>query len=214
MITVPYLNTGLPGFLTQHAVEIHVKKHHQAYIDNANKLLNGSDYEGKPITQIIQESSGALFNNVAQHYNHCFFWNCLSAKIQQIPMDLEEFFTNNFKSYDNFKAEFINKASTLFGSGWCYLYKDTKTGEFKIDQFTNANNPVKDGNIPILTVDTWEHSWYIDYENRKAEYFNKFFEHINWKFVLENYNTATGRVQKEKNLPKVEPKIKRHPQNK
>lgn len=190
MISIPFLSTGLPGFLTKHALEVHVFKHHQAYIDNANKLLQGTDLEGKPIKEIIEKSSGAVFNNVAQHYNHCFFWRSLSENTQNRSPYLDKFFKTNFKSYEAFKAQFIGNASTVFGSGWCYLYKESKTGKYKIGQYSNAMNPVKDGNIPILAVDTWEHSWYIDYENRKAEYFNKFFEHINWEFVEQNIENS------------------------
>lgn len=198
MITIPYLKTGLGEFLSQHAVEIHVTKHHQAYIDNANKLIKGTEFEGKSIAEVIRGSSGGLFNNVAQHYNHCFFWKCLTDEQQEIPQELVEFFTQNFGSVDEFKKQFIDKASTLFGSGWCYLFKNQETLKYEIGQFSNAMNPLKNGNIPILTIDTWEHAWYINYENRKAEYFKNFWNYVNWNFVLENVKASA-----EKN-PKIE----------
>ena len=186
---VPYLESGLPGFLTPHAVQVHVTKHHQAYIDTANKLIVGSGLEGKPMEEIIQKASGPLFNNVAQHYNHQFFWRCLTPKQAPIPPKVKEVLDKNFGSVEKFKEAFQGKASTLFGSGWCYLYK-SKEGKLEIGQYSNALNPVKDGGIPILAVDTWEHAWYIDYENRKAEYFNKFWNVVNWDYVAKRLSEA------------------------
>ncbi|EAY23696.1 iron superoxide dismutase, putative [Trichomonas vaginalis G3] len=180
-----YLKTGLPGFLTQHAVEIHVTKHHQAYIDTANKLIVGSGLEGKSIEEVIQKAQGPLFNNVAQHFNHSFFWKCLSADKVAVPAKVADALTKEFGSVEKFEETFTAKASTVFGSGWCYLYKN-KEGKLEIGQYSNAANPVKDGFKPVLTVDTWEHAWYIDYENRKAEYFKNFWAHVNWEFVASN----------------------------
>ncbi len=178
---VPYLQTGLPGFLTQHAVEIHVTKHHQAYVDFANKNLP-PEYSGKTIEEIIKLSSGPYFNNIAQHYNHSFFWNCLTANKKEITPAVKAFLEKNFQSVDAFKQQFVQKASTVFGSGWCYLAKN-KDNKVSINQYSNAGNPIKEDGFPILCVDTWEHAWYIDYENRKAEYFNKFWDVVDWEFV-------------------------------
>ena len=189
MEPVTFLDTGLPGFLSAHAVQVHVKKHHQAYIDTANKLIQGSGLEEKPIEEIIQKAQGPLFNNVAQHYNHRFFWRCLSADKVEVPKSVESFLEREFGSFDNFKKLFTDKASTLFGSGWVYLYR-TKEGKYEIQQYQNALNPVKDHGTPILCVDTWEHSWYIDYENVKAQYFANFWDHINWNYVAENIKNA------------------------
>ena len=179
---VPFLDSGLDGFLTPHAVQIHVTKHHQAYIDNGNKLLKGSPYEGKKIEEIIQQSDGGIFNNVSQHYNHAFFWKCLTNEKQTLPENVEKVFESIFGSFANFKDEFVSKAMTNFGSGWVYLYKKAD-GEIEIGQYSNAGSPIKTFGFPLLCIDTWEHAWYIDYENRKAEYFNKFWDHVNWNFV-------------------------------
>ena len=166
-----------------------VTKHHQAYITTANNLIKGTELEGKPIEEIIQKATGPLFNNVAQHYNHQFFWNCLTAENVEIPAKVAAVLEQNFESFEKFKELFTQKAMTVFGSGWCYLYK-SKEGKLEIGQFSNAANPVKDFGIPILTVDTWEHAWYIDYENRKAEYFNKYWDRVNWNFVEERMKEA------------------------
>ena len=186
---VPYLQTGLPGFLTPHAVQIHVTKHHQAYVDTANKLVPASEFAGKPIEEIIQKAQGGIFNNVAQHYNHSFFWDCLTDKKQEIPPGVVAFLNKHFTSVDEFKKQFVAKASTVFGSGWCYLAQNADKS-ISINQYSNAANPVKDGGFPILCVDTWEHAWYIDYENRKAEYFNKFWDCVNWEFVQKRLQEA------------------------
>ncbi|KAK8839341.1 Superoxide dismutase [Mn], mitochondrial [Tritrichomonas musculus] len=186
---VPYIDSGLPGFLTAHAVQIHVQKHHQGYVDTANKIVPTSEFHGKPIEFIIQHATGPVFNNVAQHYNHSFFWKCLTAQHQEIPPSVANFLTKNFGGVDKFKEQFVQKASTIFGSGWCYLAKN-QDGTVSINQYSNAANPVKDQGIPLLCIDTWEHSWYIDYENRKAEYFNKFWDVVNWKFVEQNLSDA------------------------
>ena len=186
---VPFLETGLKEFLTPLAVNVHVTKHHQAYIDTANKLIQGTEFEGKTIEEVIQGAKGPLFNNVAQHYNHTYFWKCLTEEPVEIPAKVVEFLNNNFESVEKFKETFTQKAMTVFGSGWCYLYK-TKEGKVEIGQYSNAANPIVDGGFPILAVDTWEHSWYIDYKNVKADYFKNFWNHVNWNFVEQRITEA------------------------
>jgi Fe-Mn family superoxide dismutase len=179
---VPYLSTGIPGFLTAYAVQIHVTKHHQAYVDFANKNVPESEFAGQPIEAILQRATGPLFNNVAQHYNHSFFWDGLTAESHPIPDAVTTFLVKYFTSVDNFKIQLIQKASTVFGSGWAYLTINADKS-VSINQYSNAANPIKDGGYPILAIDTWEHAWYIDYENRKGEYFANLWKAINWNFV-------------------------------
>jgi Fe-Mn family superoxide dismutase len=161
---------------------VHVTKHHQTYVDFLNKAIVGTDFEHKSLEEIVSTSTGALFNNAAQHYNHGFFWSCLTAEKMDMPEMVEKFLAEHFGSVEEFKRQFIQKASTVFGSGWCYLTINSD-GTVSINQYSNANNPIKDGGTPLLCVDTWEHSWYVDYENRKAEYFSKFWDSVNWNFV-------------------------------
>jgi Fe-Mn family superoxide dismutase len=186
---VPFLSSGLPGFLTPHAVQIHVTKHHQAYVDFANKNVPGTEFEGKDIETILKTATGPLFNNVAQHYNHSFFWDCHTAAKSPVPATVSAFLDKHFGTVDKFKADFVQKASTVFGSGWCYLAVNADKS-VTINQYSNAANPIKDGGYPLLTVDTWEHAWYIDYENRKAEYFGKFWDSVNWAFVEKRLQSA------------------------
>jgi Fe-Mn family superoxide dismutase len=141
------------------------------------------------IETILKTATGPLFNNAAQHYNHSFFWDCLTATKAGIPPSVSAFLDKSFGTVDKFKAEFVQKASTVFGSGWCYLAVNAdKT--VTINQYSNAANPIKDGGYPLHTVDTWEHAWYIDYENRKAEYFGKFWYAVNWAFVEKRLQGA------------------------
>lgn len=186
---ISHLKNGLSGFLSPHQLDIHINKHHQAYVDFLNKNVPSSEFKGKPIDEIIKIASGPMFNNAGQHYNHSFFWKCLSSQKKNVPSNVKSFLDKNFSSVDKFKEQFTTKASTLFGSGWAYLYlnKDKKP---EIAQFQNAGCPIKDGGIPLLTIDTWEHAWYIDYENRKLEYFNKFWDFVDWDFVGKNLESA------------------------
>ena len=183
---IPFLATGIAGFLTHHQLDIHVNKHHQGYVDYLNTNVPGSKYEEYTLEHIIRIATGPLFNNAAQHFNHLFFWQSLTAQKQEVPPDVRLVLAARFGSFDNFKTTFTNNASTLFGSGWCYLEYDKNTQQMEITQYSNADNPIKNGKDPLLTVDTWEHAWYIDYENRKAEYFAAYWDAVNWTFVREN----------------------------
>jgi Fe-Mn family superoxide dismutase len=186
---IPFLLTGIPGFLSPHAVQVHVNKHHQAYVDFVNKALPQTDFVDATIERIIWESSGPLFNNAAQHYNHAFFWDCLSDGKVEMSEYVADFLIKNFGSVEAFKKEFVQKASTIFGSGWCYL-SINENGTISINQYSNAGNPIKEGGHPLLCVDTWEHSWYIDYENKKVDYFERFWTAVNWEFVEKRLRIA------------------------
>ena len=195
IVEVPFLAVGLGDFLSPKALNLHVNKHHQAYVDTANKMLSseGGDpkyaqFRGKTLEEIIKTAEGPLFNNCSQHFHHSFFWLCLTNnKDHNIPSPkVIEFLRERFDGMDKFKEEFIAKASTLFGSGWCYLVlcKDANNDfVVEIKQYSNAENPIRNGEYPLLGIDTWEHAWYVDYENRKVEYFGKFFNYVNWNFV-------------------------------
>jgi Fe-Mn family superoxide dismutase len=162
-------------------------------VDFANKNVPGSEFAGQPIETILKNATGPIFNNVAQHYNHSFFWEGLTAKPVQIPDSVTAFLNAHFQSVDKFKTEFVQKASTVFGSGWAYLTINADN-TVSINQYSNAANPLKDGGYPLLAVDTWEHAWYIDYENRKAEYFANFWKAVNWNFVASRIAGAPAET--------------------
>lgn len=190
---IGYGETGLQGFLSPHQINVHHQKHHSAYVSNANKYIGErTDLQNKTIKQLLREYSSdkTILNNIGQHYNHCFFWLCLSSlrNIETQGLKVVDEITSQYGSMDEFKKYFKGNASTFFGSGWTYLYKEGE--KLKIGSYQNANSvitDVSDGVIPLLTIDTWEHAWYIDYENVKNDYFDNFWFYVNWSFVNEQY---------------------------
>ena len=173
------------GFISENTLNFHHGKHLQAYIDTTNKLVAGSNYEGKSLTDIMLSSSGPLFNNAAQAWNHEFYFNCISPEKKAIPQKLEELLIKNFDSVESFKEKFTASAVGNFGSGWTWLVQ-TGPNLLKIINTSNAGNPLVDGFTPILTVDVWEHAYYLDYQNRRADYVKAFIEQVDWDFVCSN----------------------------
>lgn len=170
--------------------EYHYGKHHKAYVDNLNKLTEGSDLANKPLEEVIQSSykdgNAGVFNNAAQVWNHSFFWNCLKAGGGGAPTgDLAAKINSAFGSYDKFKEEFSNAAATQFGSGWAWLVDDG--GTLKITKTPNAENPLVHGQKALLTLDVWEHAYYIDFRNARPAFIKNFLDNlVNWDFVAAN----------------------------
>lgn len=175
----------VPGFSAK-IFEYHHGKHHAAYVKNLNKLIEGTTYEKIDLEEIVKHSSGKIFNNASQHWNHSFYWKCMTPKKTEISDELKNSIEKKFKSVDSFKEEFIKKAGDIFGSGWCALV-DVE-GDLVIKQYHNADNSVKSGGKCLLLVDTWEHAMYIDYPADKKGYLNAFWKVINWDFVSQIYN--------------------------
>ncbi|SPT70592.1 superoxide dismutase [Anaerobiospirillum thomasii] len=176
--------TAVP-FLSENTFNFHHGKHFQTYIDTANKLVAGTDYEGKTLEEIITTASGPLFNNAAQAWNHAFYFNCIGTAKKEVPAKLLELINANFDSFESFAEKFIASATTNFGSGWTWLVQ-TGPNFLKIVNTSNAGNPMVDGFTPLLTVDVWEHAYYLDYQNRRADYLKDFVEYIDWEFVASN----------------------------
>ena len=177
----------LEPYISRHTLEFHYGKHHQTYVDNLNKLIEGTEFEGKALEAIIQTAQGGIFNNAAQVFNHTFYWNCLTAQAQAKPEGkLLEAIERDFGSFDKFKEEFTAKSVSLFGSGWCWLVKN-KEGRLEIVQKTNAGNPLTDGNKPVLVIDVWEHAYYLDKQNARAKYVADFWNLVNWDFVAKQF---------------------------
>ncbi|HEY9615343.1 MAG TPA: superoxide dismutase [Microcoleaceae cyanobacterium] len=170
--------------------EYHYGKHHKAYVDNLNKLTEGSDLANKSLEEVIQASykdgNAGVFNNAAQVWNHSFFWNCLKAGGGGAPTgDLAAKIDSAFGSYDKFREEFSNAAATQFGSGWAWLVDDG--GTLKVSKTPNAENPLVHGQKALLTLDVWEHAYYIDFRNARPAFIKNFLDNlVNWDFVAAN----------------------------
>ena len=183
---LPYAEDALAPHISAETIEYHYGKHHRAYVDNINRLITGTEFEKMSLEEIIQTSSGGIFNNAAQVWNHTFYWNCLSPKGGDEPAgDLENALIKEFGSFAQFKEKFTNAAVTLFGSGWAWLVKNPD-GSLSIETTSNAGTPLKEGKKVLLTCDVWEHAYYIDYRNARAKYVEGFWNLVNWDFVTAN----------------------------
>lgn len=188
---LPYEMNALEPLMSKETLEYHYGKHHKTYVDKLNGMLPNTEFEGKSLEEIIKTSTGPVFNNSAQIWNHTFFWNCLSPETNQQPTgDLETAITKTFGSVEAFQKEFADKAANNFGSGWTWLVK-TKSGDLEIVNTSNAATPLTDEKVtPLLTADVWEHAYYIDYRNSRPNYLAAFWKLVNWKFVESNFNNA------------------------
>ena len=185
-IVLPYEKGALAPYISEETMMYHYDKHHQAYTDRLNQLIENTEFAGQDIITIVKNSSWALYNNAAQFWNHNFFWNCLSPKYDQLPSEkLAERVDQNFGSFASFKEEFISSAVANFGSGWTWLVLNQE-GKLEVLNMSNAQNPL---HLPVkilFWVDVWEHAYYIDVRNNRWAYLENMFHIINWEFVAEN----------------------------
>jgi Fe-Mn family superoxide dismutase len=183
---LPYAMNALQPHISAETLEYHYGKHHQTYVTNLNNLIKGTEFEALSLEDIIKKSSGGLFNNAAQVWNHTFYWNCLSPNGSGKPGGaLAKAIDATFGSFDEFKNKFSQTAITTFGSGWAWLVKNGD-GSLAITSTSNAGTPMTEGKQALLTCDVWEHAYYIDYRNARAKYVEKFWEIANWDFVARN----------------------------
>ena len=185
-IVLPYEKGVLAPYISEETMMYHYDKHHQAYTDKLNQLVENTEFAGQDIVAIVKNSSWALYNNAAQFWNHNFFWKCLSPKCDQVPSGkLAGLIDQNFGSFASFKEEFISSAVANFGSGWTWLVLNQE-GKLEILNMSNAQNPL---HLPVkilFWVDVWEHAYYIDVRNNRWAYLENIFHIINWEFVAEN----------------------------
>jgi len=180
---LPYAIDALEPYISKQTLEFHYGKHHQAYVNNLNNLVPGTEFEGKSLEDIVKTSSGGVFNNGAQVWNHTFYWNCLNPNGGGAPTGtVEEAIVAKFGSFEKFKEKFSKIAGTRFGSGWAWLVKKAD-GKLEIIQESNAGNPLTDGHTPILTCDVWEHAYYLDKQNRRPDYISDFWNLVDWNAV-------------------------------
>ncbi|MCB9916332.1 MAG: superoxide dismutase [Fe] [Planctomycetes bacterium] len=183
---LPYSKDALSPHISAETLDYHYGKHHNAYVTNLNNLTQGTDWATKSLEEIVKASDGGIFNNAAQVWNHTFYWNSLSPSGGGAPSGaIADAITAQWGSFDAFKDEFTKKATTLFGSGWCWLVKNA-AGALEIVQTSNAGCPLTAGQKPILTCDVWEHAYYVDYRNARPKYVEAFWSLVNWAFANKN----------------------------
>ncbi|MFP3902383.1 MAG: superoxide dismutase [Acidimicrobiia bacterium] len=188
---LPYPKDALAPHMSEQTLSFHHGKHHQAYVNNLNKLIEGTEHEGRGLEEIILAAGpGGLFNNSAQVWNHTFFWNCMSPNGGGDPEGaLKTEIEKSFGSVDEFKQTFADKAKTLFGSGWTWLARGDDGLE--IMQTKDADLPLKHGRTALITIDVWEHAFYLDYQNAKPAYVDTWIENlVNWEFAAQNLANA------------------------
>jgi Fe-Mn family superoxide dismutase len=181
---LPYACAALEPYMSRETLEYHYGKHHKGYVTKLNELIAGTPMENASLEELVQEGSGAVFNNAGQVWNHNFFWKCLSPRRQSPSKDVLRAL-DSFGGLEPFKAEFAQAAVNQFGSGWAWLSKD-RGGEVRIVTTANAENPLRLGQVALLTCDVWEHAYYLDHRNDRGAYLESFWELVNWDFVSGN----------------------------
>ncbi len=185
---LPYAKDALVPHISEETLDFHYGKHHQTYVTNLNNLVSGTEFDGMSLENIIKNSSGGVFNNAAQIWNHTFYWNSLSPNGGGEPSgDLANAINRAFGSFTEFKEAFTKCAVTTFGSGWAWLVKNSN-GTLELVSTSNAETPLTADQTPLLTCDVWEHAYYIDYRNARPKYLEAFWTLVNWEFASANYN--------------------------
>lgn len=179
---LPYAEDALAPYISGKTIQYHYGKHLAAYIDNTNKLKAGTEFDDQPIHEIVKKSSGGLFNNSAQVFNHYFYFEALHAPSKETPEGkIKALLDQNFGSFEDFKAKFTQTGIALFGSGWVWLVKENE--KLEIISTQNAENPLKNNKYPLLTMDVWEHAYYLDTQNARAKYIENFWKVVDWSVV-------------------------------
>ncbi len=180
--TLPFAKDALMPTFSAETFDYHHGKHHKAYVDKLNNMIVGTEFEKMELEEIVKSSSDGIFNNAAQHWNHSFFWNCLSASKTTPQGPLANAINDTFGSLDVFNDKFVESAVGVFGSGWTGLIKNSD-GSIAIETTANGETPIKNSKHPLLTIDVWEHAYYIDYRNDRAKYLNTLKSVLNWDFA-------------------------------
>ena len=184
---LPYAMDALQPHISKETLEFHYGKHHQTYVTNLNNLIKGTEFENMALEEIVKKSSGGMFNNSAQIWNHTFYWHCLKPNGGGQPSGaLADAINKKFGSFDEFKKQFTQTCITTFGSGWGWLVKNAD-GSIELMSTSNAQSPMTSGKTALLTCDVWEHAYYVDYRNRRPDYVAAFWNLVNWDFVAKNF---------------------------
>lgn len=185
LMKLPYEDTALEPYISSETINYHYGKHHAAYVNKLNTLIQESEFQGKPLEYIIKNSQGGIFNNAAQVYNHDFYWHGLTSASSSPSVALSDMIERDFGSMDEFKKLFLEKAAAFFGSGWVWLVL-SKDNKLSIEALPNADNPLAHDKVALLACDVWEHAYYIDYRNVRPDYLENWYKLINWRFVSDN----------------------------
>ena len=184
---LPYAKDALEPHISRETMEFHHDKHHKTYVDKLNELVRGTEFENMSLEEIVRRAQGKIFNNAAQAWNHTFFWNCMTPRSERSPTGaLKERIDVSFGSYEEFRKKFSAAAADLFGSGWAWLVR-AADGSLSIEALGNADTPIASGGRPLLTLDVWEHAYYIDYRNKRPDFISAFWNVVNWDFAAKNY---------------------------
>lgn len=184
---LPYALDALQPHISKETLEFHYGKHHQTYVTNLNNLIKGTEFENMSLEDIIKKSSGGMFNNAAQVWNHTFYWHCMKSSGGGQPTGaLAAAINKKFGSFDEFKKQFTQTCVTTFGSGWGWLVKNAD-GSIELASTSNAQTPMTSGKTALLTCDVWEHAYYVDYRNRRPDYVAAFWNLVNWDFAAKNF---------------------------
>ncbi|EHP42955.1 MULTISPECIES: superoxide dismutase [Fe] [Cupriavidus] len=184
---LPYAHDALAPHISKETLEFHHDKHHQTYVTNLNNLIKGTEFENSTLEEIVKKSSGGIFNNAAQVWNHTFYWDSLKPNGGGQPTGaLADAINAKFGSFDKFKEEFTKTAVGTFGSGWAWLVKKAD-GSLDLVSTSNAATPLTTDAKPLLTCDVWEHAYYIDYRNARPKYVEAFWNVVNWDFASKNF---------------------------
>jgi len=184
---LPYAMDALEPYISKETLEYHYGKHHQTYVTNLNNLTKGTEFESASLEEVVKKSSGGVFNNAAQVWNHTFYWNGFAPNAGGEPSGaLAQAINDKWGSFEEFKNAFNAPAAGNFGSGWTWLVKKAD-GSLDIVNTSNAETPLTTDDKPLLTCDVWEHAYYIDYRNARPKYLENFWQIVNWKFVEQNF---------------------------
>lgn len=184
---LPYAANALEPVISEKTISFHYGKHHQAYVNNVNNLIEGTEFENASLEEIIQKADGGIFNNGAQVWNHTFYFMQFSPDGKKEPMgELKAAIDAKFGSFDAFKEAFSKAAATLFGSGWAWLVVNA-ANELEIVQTSNAGNPMRDEMKPLLTCDVWEHAYYLDKQNARPKYIEEFWTILDWEVISKRF---------------------------
>jgi superoxide dismutase, Fe-Mn family len=197
---LPYAYDSLAPYMSKETLEFHHDKHHKAYVDKGNELIAGTGKESASLEEAMiwaHKNNPGLFNQLGQHYNHIHFWNWMKkgGGGNKLPASLEKKLKEDLGGFDGFKKDFINAGTTQFGSGWCWLSLDNKTGKLEISKTPNGENPLVHGKTPLLGCDVWEHSYYIDYRNARPKYLEAFVDNlVNWDYVAQLFEKGPLKI--------------------